>query len=143
MCSKQKQKVDQRYKKGHARRALQGHSSTGISRPRTKVRRTRAYFSAANTLLRSRASRGHLNLLVRTVIWFCSGFVAHFHKVRRSLFHRRKIEFAGARGSFLRALFFVVQIQYNIIYSVQYCLVDPTRPLELKEKDRDGARMAY
>jgi len=50
--------------KGHAPRAQEGHSSTGISRPRTKVRRTRAYFSAANTLLRSRASRGHLNLFV-------------------------------------------------------------------------------
>jgi len=51
--------------KGHAPRAQEGHSSTGISRPRTKVRRTRAYFSAANTLLRSRASRGHLNLFNR------------------------------------------------------------------------------
>ena len=47
---------------GHAPRAHEGHSSTGISRQRTEMLRTRAYFSAANTLLRSRASRGHLNL---------------------------------------------------------------------------------
>jgi hypothetical protein len=39
-----------------------GNSSTGTSRPRTEVLRTRTYSSAANTLLRSRASRGHLNL---------------------------------------------------------------------------------
>ena len=63
MCSKQKHKADHGHKKGHAPRAQEGHSSTGISGPRTKVLRTRAYFSAANTLLRSRASRGHLNLL--------------------------------------------------------------------------------
>jgi hypothetical protein len=38
---------------------------TGISRPCTEVLRTRTYSSAAaaKTLLRSRASRGHLNLL--------------------------------------------------------------------------------
>ena len=53
-----------RHKKGHAPRAIQGHSPTGISRPCIDVLRTRANFSAANTLLRSRASRGHLNLLV-------------------------------------------------------------------------------
>ena len=34
-----------------------------IQRLRTEVLRTRTYFSTANTLLRSRASRGHLNLL--------------------------------------------------------------------------------
>jgi len=59
--------------KGHAPRAQEGHSSTGISRPRTKVRRTRAYFSAANTLLRSRASRGHLNLFHLNGIWWFVG----------------------------------------------------------------------
>ena len=62
MCTKQKHKADHGHKKGHALRAQEGHSSTGISRPRTEVLRTRAYFSAANTLLRIRASRGHLNL---------------------------------------------------------------------------------
>ena len=62
MCSKQEHKADHGHKKGHEPRAQEGHSSTGISRPRTEVLRTRAYFSAANTLLRSRASRGHLNL---------------------------------------------------------------------------------
>ena len=62
MCSKQEHKADHGHKKGHSPRAQEGHSSTGISRPRTEVLRTRAYFSAANTLLRSRASRGHLNL---------------------------------------------------------------------------------
>ena len=66
MCSKQEHKADHGHKKGHAPRAQDGHSSTGISisRPRTEVPRTRAYFSAANTLLRSRTSRGHLNLYV-------------------------------------------------------------------------------
>ena len=62
MCSKQEHKADHRHKKGHSPRAQEGHSFTGISRPRTEVLRTRAYFFAANTLLRSRASRGHLNL---------------------------------------------------------------------------------
>ena len=62
MCSKQEHKADHGHKKGHSPRAQEGHSSTGISRPRTEVLRTRAYFSAANTLLRSRASRGHPNL---------------------------------------------------------------------------------
>ena len=62
MCSKKKHKADHGHKKGHAPRAQDGHSSTGISRPRTEVLRTRAYFSAADTLLRSRASREHLNL---------------------------------------------------------------------------------
>ena len=62
MCSKQEHKVDHGHKKGHAPRAQEGRSPTGISRPRTEVLRTRAYFSAANTLLRSRASRGHPNL---------------------------------------------------------------------------------
>jgi len=62
MCSKQEHKADHGHKKGHAPRAQEGRSFTGISRPRTEVLRTRAYFSAANTLLRSRASRGHLNL---------------------------------------------------------------------------------
>ena len=62
MCSKQKHKAGHGHKKGHAPRALEGHSSTGISRPRTEVLSTRTYFSAANTLLRNRASRGHLNL---------------------------------------------------------------------------------
>jgi len=76
MCSKQKHKADHGHKKGHAPRAQEGHSPTGISRPRSEVLRTRAYFSAANTLLRSRASRGHLNLYVinyvirrRVFIW--------------------------------------------------------------------------
>ena len=76
MCSKQEHKADHGHKKGHEPRAQEGHSSTGISRPRTEVLRTRAYFSAANTLLRSRASRGHLNLYVinyvirrRVFIW--------------------------------------------------------------------------
>jgi len=62
MCSKQEHKADHGHKKGHAPRAQEGRSFTGISRPRTEVLRTRAYFSAANTLLRIRASRGHLNL---------------------------------------------------------------------------------
>ena len=62
MCSKQEHKADHGHKKGHAPRAQEGRSFTGISRPRTEVLRTRAYVSAANTLLRSRASRGHLNL---------------------------------------------------------------------------------
>ena len=62
MCSKQEHKADHGHKKGHAPRALCGHSSTGISRPCTKVLRTRTYSFAANTLLRSRASRRHLNL---------------------------------------------------------------------------------
>jgi hypothetical protein len=65
MCSKQEHKADHGHKKGHAPRAQEGRSFTGISRPRTEVLRTRAYFSAANTLLRSRASRGHLNLFNR------------------------------------------------------------------------------
>ena len=64
MRSKQKHKADHGHKKGHAPRAQDGYSSTGISRPRTEVLRTRACFSAANTLLRSRASRGHLNLYI-------------------------------------------------------------------------------
>jgi hypothetical protein len=62
MCSKQEPQADHRHKKGHAPRAIQGHSPTGISRPYTEVLRTRTYVSAANTLLRIRASRGHLNL---------------------------------------------------------------------------------
>ena len=64
MCSKQKHKEDHGHKKGHAPRAQEGHSPTGISRPCTEVLRTRTYSSAAaaKTLLRSRASRGHLNL---------------------------------------------------------------------------------
>ena len=66
MCRKKKHKADHGHKKGHAPRAQDGHSSTGISRPRTEVLRTRVYFSAANTLLRSRASRGHLNLFLVT-----------------------------------------------------------------------------
>ena len=57
--------ADHGHKKGHAPRAIQGHSPTGISRPRTEVLRTRANFSAANTLLRGRASRGHPNLYIR------------------------------------------------------------------------------
>jgi len=61
---KKTHKADHGHKKGHAPRAQDGHSSTGISRPRTEVLRTRAYFSAANTMLRSRASRGHLKLYV-------------------------------------------------------------------------------
>ena len=68
MCSKQEHKVDHGHKKGHAPRAQEGRSPTGISRPRTEVLRTRAYFSAANTLLRSRASRGHLNLFFLSTI---------------------------------------------------------------------------
>jgi len=67
MCSKQEHKADHGHKKGHAPRAQEGRSFTGISRPRTEVLRTRAYFSAANTLLRSRASRGHLNLYFFTL----------------------------------------------------------------------------
>ena len=35
--------------KGHAPRAQEGHSSTGISRPRTEVLRTRAYFAPQQT----------------------------------------------------------------------------------------------
>ena len=73
MCSKQKHQADHGHKKGHVPRALQGHSPTGISRPRTEVLRTRAYFSAANTLLRIRASRGHLNLFA-----FYSTSCCHF-----------------------------------------------------------------
>jgi hypothetical protein len=64
MCCKQEHKADHGHKKRHAPRAQERHLSTGISRPRTEVLRTRAYFCAANTLLRSRASRGHLNLYV-------------------------------------------------------------------------------
>ena len=64
MCSKQKHKADHGHKKGHAPRAQEGHPSTDISRPRTEVLRTRAYFSAANIMLRSRALRGHLNLFI-------------------------------------------------------------------------------
>ena len=79
MCSKKKHKAGHGHKKGHAPRAQDGHSSTGISRPRTEVLRTRAYFSAANTLLRSRASRGHLNLLngISIVVrsWWSSFFL--------------------------------------------------------------------
>ena len=62
MCSKQKHKAGHGHKKGLTPRAQELHSSTGISRPRTEVLRSRTYSSAANTLLRSRASRGHLNL---------------------------------------------------------------------------------
>jgi len=69
MCCKQENKADHGHKKGHAPRAQEGHSSTGISRPRTEVLRTRAYFSTANTLLRSRASRGHLNLYILYIKW--------------------------------------------------------------------------
>ena len=65
MCSKQKRKAGHGHKKGHAPRAQEEHSSMGISRPHTEVLRTRTYFSAANTLPRNRASRGHLNLSVQ------------------------------------------------------------------------------
>ena len=78
MCSKQEHKADHGHKKGHSPRAQEGHSSTGISRPRTEVLRTRAYFSAANTLLRSRASRGHLNLFVLNGISFVRGSCSPF-----------------------------------------------------------------
>ena len=54
MCSKQIHEEDH----GH----YTGNSFTGTSRPRTEVLRTRTYSSAANTLFRSRALRGHLNL---------------------------------------------------------------------------------
>ena len=40
MCSKQEHKVDHGHKKGHAPRAQEGRSPTGISRPRTEVLRT-------------------------------------------------------------------------------------------------------
>jgi len=83
MCSKQEHKADHGHKKGHAPRAQEGRPFTGISRPRTEVLRTRAYFSAANTLLRIRASRGHLNLSfilngISTVVrgsWWSSFFM--------------------------------------------------------------------
>jgi len=68
MCSKQKHKADHGHKKGHAPRAQEGHSPTGITRPCTEVLRKRTCSSAANTLLRSRASRGHLNLLFRKCV---------------------------------------------------------------------------
>ena len=72
MCSKQEHKADHGHKKGHAPRAQEGRSFTGISRPRTEVLRTRANVSAANTLLRSRASRGHLNLFFwNEICWIC------------------------------------------------------------------------
>ena len=61
ICSKQKHKADHGHKKGHAPRAQEGHSTTGILRPRTEVLRTCTYSSATNTLLRNRASRGHPN----------------------------------------------------------------------------------
>ena len=61
-CSKQKHKADHGHKKEREPWAQEGHPSTGISTPRTEVLRTRTYFSAANTLLRNRVSRGHLNL---------------------------------------------------------------------------------
>jgi hypothetical protein len=41
MRSKQKHKMDHGFKKGHAPRAQEGHSSTGISRLRTEVLRTK------------------------------------------------------------------------------------------------------
>jgi len=74
MCSKQKHKEDHGHKKGHAPRAQEGHSPTGISRPCTEVLRTRTYSSAAaaKTLLRSRASRGHLNLLYLIYVYTSS-----------------------------------------------------------------------
>ena len=68
----------------HAPRAHEGHSPTGISRPRTEVLRASAYFSAANTLLRSRASRGHLNLCITGVSFSCRTptlFCAHCRQV--------------------------------------------------------------
>ena len=40
MCSKQIHKADHGHKKGHAPRAQEGRSPTGISRPRTEVLRT-------------------------------------------------------------------------------------------------------
>ena len=40
MCSKQTHKADHGHTKGHAPRAIQRHSPTGISRPRTVVLRT-------------------------------------------------------------------------------------------------------
>ena len=47
MCSKQEHKVNHGHKKGHAPRAQEGRSPTGISRPRTEVLRTCTYFSAS------------------------------------------------------------------------------------------------
>ena len=41
MCSKQEHKADHGHKKGHEPRAQEGHSSTGISRPRTEALRTK------------------------------------------------------------------------------------------------------
>jgi len=72
-----KRQADHGHKKGHAPRALQGHSSTGISRPRTEVLRRNTYSSAANTLLRNHASHGHLNLWWQINIrpFFVVGFI--------------------------------------------------------------------
>jgi len=93
MRSKQKHQTDHRHKKGHAPRAIQGHSPTGISRPCTEVLRTRTYSSAANTLLRCRAPRGHLNLFYEfgVVVVFppcCSSDHCFFWRIRAYDFQR-------------------------------------------------------
>jgi len=92
MCSKQTHKADHGHKTGHAPRAIQRHSPTGISRPRTEVLRTCTYFSAANTLLRSRASRGHLNLysLLNLEAALCTDFCGHI-KCKPSLRNSRNV----------------------------------------------------
>jgi len=64
MCSKQNTRRTTGTRRDTHHGHYTGNSSTGTSRPRTEVLRTCTYFSAANTLLRSRASRGHLNLYV-------------------------------------------------------------------------------
>ena len=85
MCCKQEHKADHGHKKRHAPRAQERHLSTGISRPRTEVLRTRAYFCAANTLLRSRASRGHLNLYANQKDFLAASAVSLFAVSLRSL----------------------------------------------------------
>jgi len=62
MCSKQNTRRTTGTRRDTRHGHYTGNSSTGTSRPRTEVLRTCTYISAANTLLRSRASRGHLNL---------------------------------------------------------------------------------
>ena len=51
------------HKKGHAPRALEGHSAMGISRPHTEVLRTRTYSSAANTLQRRARRHATINVV--------------------------------------------------------------------------------
>ena len=61
MCSKQNIRRTTGTRRGTHHGQYKG-THPRVSRPCTEVLRTRTYSSAANILLRSRASRGHLNL---------------------------------------------------------------------------------